>query len=321
MGAPAGELRRRCRRRRRDGRSRAGWGRSRAPSPPRRAPAPRPSRTRAAWKRRRSRTGRRRACPPRRRSASGCDVGRRHQRLVGHVEPDHRHVEPAREHPVRRLGVGPDVELGRRRGVALADRAAHQHDALELGRQLRVAGQEQRHVGERSGRDERDGRRCSLRARGRSSRSRARARALGPGGGRSGPSSPVSPCTSAATCRARISGRAAPAATGTSSRPEVVEHADRVGGRLLQRLVTGHGGHAEQPDLGAGQREQQRDRVVVAGVAVEDDVGHALRIASRRPVLLSERESALADQLQLQRLRDHDRIERGNDLSAATARG
>src|SRR5689334_6387929 len=39
------------------------------------------------------------------------------------------------------------------------------------------------------------------------------------GGGRSGPSRPVSPCTSAATWRARISGRAAPAATVTSGRP------------------------------------------------------------------------------------------------------
>ena len=63
---------------------------------------------------------------------------------------------------------------------------------------------------------------------------------------------------------------------------DVVEHADRVRRRLLQRLVAGHGGDAEQPDLGAGEREQDRDRVVVAGVAVEDDVGHAVRIASRR---------------------------------------
>jgi hypothetical protein len=60
---------------------------------------------------------------------------------------------------------------------------------------------------------------------------------------------------------------------------DVVKDADRVRGRLLERLVAGNGGHAEQPDLGAGERQQQRDRVVVAGVAVEDDVGHALRIA------------------------------------------
>ncbi len=55
---------------------------------------------------------------------------RRHDRLVGDVEPDHRHVEPAREHAPGGLGVGPDVELGGRRAVALADRAAHQDDPL-----------------------------------------------------------------------------------------------------------------------------------------------------------------------------------------------
>ena len=40
------------------------------------------------------------------------------------------------------------------------------------------------------------------------------------GGGRSGPSRPVSPCTCAATSRARTSGSAAPSATGTSPRPQ-----------------------------------------------------------------------------------------------------
>ena len=39
------------------------------------------------------------------------------------------------------------------------------------------------------------------------------------GGGRSGPSRPVSPCTSAATRGSRTSGRPAPAATGMSPRP------------------------------------------------------------------------------------------------------
>ena len=55
----------------------------------------------------------------------------------------------------------------------------------------------------------------------------------------------------------------------------VVEHADRVRGRLLERLVAAHRGHAEQLDLGACQREQHRDRVVVTGVAVEHDRGRA----------------------------------------------
>ena len=53
------------------------------------------------------------------------DVGLSQQRLVGHVEPDHCHIEPAREDALRRLRVAPDVELRRRRHVALADRPAH----------------------------------------------------------------------------------------------------------------------------------------------------------------------------------------------------
>ena len=75
------------------------------------------------------------------------------ERLVGHVEADHRHVDPALEDAARRLGVGPDVELGRRRAVPLADRAAHQHDPLRPG--VRVQREEQRDVRERPGRHER----------------------------------------------------------------------------------------------------------------------------------------------------------------------
>jgi enoyl-CoA hydratase/carnithine racemase len=50
-----------------------------------------------------------------------------------------------------------------------------------------------------------------------------------------------------------------------------LEHAERVRGRLVERLVAGHGRHAEELDLRAREREQDRDRVVVPGVAVEDD--------------------------------------------------
>ena len=63
----------------------------------------------------------------------------------------------------------------------------------------------------------------------------------------------------------------------------VIEDADRVRGRLLERLIARHGGHAEQSQLGAGECEQQRDRVVVARVAVEDDVGHGGAHRSTEP--------------------------------------
>ena len=60
-----------------------------------------------------------------------------------------------------------------------------------------------------------------------------------------------------------------------------LEDADRVRGRLLHRLVPGHGRHAEELELGAGECQQQRDRVVVPWVAVEEDRrAHGLRISS-----------------------------------------
>src|SRR5829696_8628286 len=48
-----------------------------------------------------------------------------------------------------------------------------------------------------------------------------------------------------------------------------VEHADRVRRRLLERLVPGDGRDADQLDLRAGECEQERDRIVVTGVAVD----------------------------------------------------
>ena len=50
-----------------------------------------------------------------------------------------------------------------------------------------------------------------------------------------------------------------------------LQDAQRVRRGLLERLVAVGRRHAEQVELGACQREQQRDRVVVPGVAVEDD--------------------------------------------------
>ena len=50
-----------------------------------------------------------------------------------------------------------------------------------------------------------------------------------------------------------------------------LEHAKRVGRRLLERRVARHGRHADELDLGRSQAEQERDRVVVPRIAIEDD--------------------------------------------------
>src|SRR5438105_1544695 len=71
--------------------------------------------------------------------------------------------------------------------------------------------------------------------------------------------------------------------------PHELERADRVRSRLLERLVARHGRDAEELDLGARQREQERDRVVVAGIAVDEDRdAHGPRIASTSSAVGSE---------------------------------
>ena len=80
--------------------------------------------------------------PPRVAELVGVRIG--DEGLMGDVEPDHRRLDPALEDAARRLRVGPDVELGRRRAVSLADRAAHEHDPLRPC--VRMHGEEQRHV-------------------------------------------------------------------------------------------------------------------------------------------------------------------------------
>jgi hypothetical protein len=63
-----------------------------------------------------------------------------------------------------------------------------------------------------------------------------------------------------------------------------LEDADGVRRRLRQRLVARDGRDPEQLELGAREREQDRDRVVVTGVAVEQDRD---RGAQRGPPLVA----------------------------------
>ena len=60
---------------------------------------------------------------------------------------------------------------------------------------------------------------------------------------------------------------------GTVGPAREVEDAKGVRRRLRQGLVPVHGGDTEQVELGAREREEQGDRVVVPRVAVEDDRG------------------------------------------------
>ena len=97
-------------------------------------------------------------------------------------------------------------------------------------------------------------------------------------GGSSTPPSPAAPCTCPARsgCGCTRDSRA-PAATGTSDAAGQVQHPQRVLRRLRQLDVAVHGGDQPEVDLGAGQGQQDRQRVVDAGVGVDhqgDGCGH-----------------------------------------------
>ena len=189
---------------------------------------------------------------------------------MGHVEPDHRHVEAAVEHPRGGLGIGPDVELGGRRPVALGDRPAHEHDALDPLDHLRVQGQQERDVGERTHRHERDrlgrgGEPLGHEVDGvRGHRPPTRRREVGA----VEPRLPVHLARGLPLAHERARGAGG---HGHVASPHGLEHAQGVRRRPLQRAVAGHGGHPQELHLGACQREEQGHGVIVAGVAVDEE--------------------------------------------------
>ena len=125
------------------------------------------------------------------------------------------------EHRLRRLGVGPDVELGRRGDVAAArGRAAHHDQPADPRGRLGEHPQQQGDVGQRA--DRRDGDRRPGRS------SAARPAPPPPGAGRARRATAAAARRRDRPCRARgrparagraRATRAAPAATGTSARP------------------------------------------------------------------------------------------------------
>ena len=198
----------------------------------------------------------------RKRSAS---VGRQ-ERAVRDVEADHRHVEPARRRRARAASgsaqmlnsaagvmlpsaIAPPMSTIRRRLAMPRASASATFVSGPVGDEHRLR---PRVLGEEVDRvllDRLGGRAAAARAR------RARSR-RGRGRRRSG---------------SRTSGRSAPRATGTSLRPASSSTRSAFVGRLLERLVAVDGRDADELELRAREREQERDRVVVPGVAVEDD--------------------------------------------------
>ena len=165
---------------------------------------------------------------------------------MGDVEPDHRHVDARVEDALRGLRVGPDVELGGRRDVALGDRAAHQHDPRRSRRMPRRAASATFVSGPAA---------TSTRLRRRRARRGSRPRAASTGAvAARGSVGAVEPAL-AVDVRGDVQlahERAVGAARRPArrSRPGELEHAQRVLGRLLERLVAGDGRDADELDLG-----------------------------------------------------------------------
>ena len=88
------------------------------------------------------------------------------------------------------------------------------------------------------------------------------------GAGKSAPSRPLAPWTKPAWRGSATSGRSAPEWTSTSS-PSKSRIDTGVVGRPFERCVAGDGRDAEQVGVAGG--DDDRHRVVVAGIAVEDD--------------------------------------------------
>ena len=82
---------------------------------------------------------------------------------------------------------------------------------------------------------------------------------------------PSSPCTWRASTGCSSRGRAAPRATGTSVRPAASSDHERVAHDVVDGGVAADARDRAQVEVGVQRREEQRARVVDAGVDVEDD--------------------------------------------------
>ncbi len=194
----------------------------------------------------------------------GLHLGRRAD-LVRQVERDDRQRDAAGDDRGGGLGIDEGVELGGGRDVAEGDRAAHPDDLARLA----ALCQRRRDVGQRAGRDQdRLGRQLV----GDQSQRAARVGAddgvgqLGAVDARHA----VDVGRDHQLARQRAVGAGGHRHVGAAGQRQ---HAARVLGRARERLVAGHRRDRHQVDRRVAEREQHRDGVVVAGVAVEDDAG------------------------------------------------
>ncbi len=187
------------------------------------------------------------------------------EELVGHVETGHRDRQPGLVDDLRRLRVGPDVELGDGRAVA-EGAAAHQRDPGDVVREVGCRPQRERDVGERAGRYEPD---AGLAPTGVDDEADG---VIGVGSrvglGQVGAVQPTLAVDEAGE-PGRCDERPSSAGMHAAAEVEQIAHDTGVVGRTVERRVAGHRGDADQ--IGVAVGDHDRDHVVVTGIAVEDD--------------------------------------------------
>ena len=190
---------------------------------------------------------------------------------MGHIQAEHGELDAGLEHDLGGVRVGEDVELGRRRDVALADGAAHQHDLADVAHDVGRPPDRGGDIGERPERAERHGARpCPQRRDDRVDRVR-----IG------------EPRPGLRQLRAIQPGAAVDMLGGDHGalqRPVAARmHRDVVAAGELDDLarvpfgqrqgdVAGDRGDRQHLQLlGRGQGQEDRERVVLSRVAVDDD--------------------------------------------------
>ena len=202
------------------------------------------------------------------------DAVDRRQDLVRNVQAHLRNRSAAAQHDVRRIRVDEDIELGRGRAIAaLAHRPTHEHDLLDLRHDRRLAFDRGGDIGQRPGRHKRDravvG--CEQRAHDEIDRVLVLQRRLG------------FEHVDAVDARLAVNRlgrlqrpsqrRPAPCEDRHVSVPRDVAHHACVAMRQFERHVAAHRRDPENFHiLGRREREQQRDGVVLPGIAVDDDL-------------------------------------------------
>ena len=160
--------------------------------------------------------------------------------------------------------------------------AAHEHDLVAgAGDQVGRALQRGRDVGQRPDRDERQ-----VAARGPAARSGGRRRGAGRAGRRGREARSVEPALAVDVLgqrSSRTSGRSQAAAIGTSRMPATVQRGAR-SARSSRGSGCRHDGDRGRARSPGSRRQQDRDGVVVTGIAVEDDPAGQPSIVTSVPI-------------------------------------